>query len=113
MTQKTYTAKTLISHSPRKTRLIINPIRNIKLDKALLILQAMNKPKAKKITLLLKSAASNMALTEGDYAGYTVSHIVAEETGIMYRMTPRGKGSSTKIRRRQCNIKVLLTPNVA
>lgn len=109
MSQKTYTASTLISHSPRKTRLIINPIRDQHLDKALLILKAMNKPYAKKITALLLSAASNISLVEGDYSSYKISHIVAEETGIMYRMVPRARGSSAKIRRRQSRIKALLT----
>lgn len=110
MSTKTYTASTLISHSPRKTRLIVNPIRSQNLSKAMLILQSMNKPKAKMISALLKSAASNMSLVEGDYSQYLVNQISVEETGIMYRMVPRGKGSSAKIRRRQSRIKVLLTP---
>jgi large subunit ribosomal protein L22 len=109
MTEKTYTASLLISHSPRKTRLIINPIRSKNLEEALLILKAMNKPKAKRISALLISAASNLKLTENDYSNYTLGHIVAEETGIMYRMMPRGKGSSAKFRRRQARVKVLLT----
>lgn len=106
---KTYTASLLLSHSPRKCRLIINPIRAKKLDQALLILKAMNKPKAKNISILLGSAASNLSLVEGDYSNYSVSYIVAEETGIQYRMVPRGKGSSNKIRRRQAVVKVLLS----
>ena len=110
MTEKTYTASLLISHSPRKTRLIINPLRSKNLEEAMLILKAMNKPKAKKISALLKSAASNLKLSEGEYSNYFLNHIVAEETGIMYRMMPRGKGSSAKIRRRQARVKVLLSP---
>ena len=109
MTEKTYTASLLISHSPRKTRLIINPIRSKNLEEALLILKAMNKPKAKRISALLISAASNLKLSEGDYSSYRLNHIVAEETGIMYRMMPRGKGSSAKFRRRQARVKVLLS----
>jgi ribosomal protein L22 len=111
MSQKTYTASTVISHSPRKTRLIINPIRNQNLDKAFLMLKAMNKPKAKQITALLNSAASNLNLVEGDYSTYKVATIVAEETGIMYRMVPRARGSSARIRRRQSRVKALLTAN--
>lgn len=109
MTNKTYTASTLLNHSPRKTRLIINPIRGKKLSEALLILKSMNKPKAKKITSLLSSAASNLQLTESDYGNYSLSHIVAEEAGILYRFMPRARGSAGKIRRRQARIKVLLT----
>jgi ribosomal protein L22 len=108
MSSKPYTASTLLSHSPRKTRLIINPIRSQSLSQAMLILQAMNKPYAKKISALLKSAASNLALVEGDYSSYSIDQIAVEETGIMYRMMPRGKGSSAKYRRRQSRVKVLL-----
>ena len=108
MPTKNYTASLLISHSPRKTRLIINPIRTKKLGDALLILKAMNKPKAKLITKLLSSAASNLHRTEAEFNAYKLSTITAEETGIMYRVTPRARGSATKIRRRQSRVKVLL-----
>jgi large subunit ribosomal protein L22 len=111
MSQKTYTASALISHSPRKTRLIINPVRNQNLEKALLMLKAMNKPKAKKIVALLISAASNLKLVESEYSSYKIAHIVAEETGIMYRMVPRAKGTANRIRRRQSRVKALLINN--
>jgi ribosomal protein L22 len=71
----------------------------------------MNKPKAKKITSLLSSAANNLKLTENDYSKFNLAHIVAEEAGILYRFMPRARGSAGKIRRRQARIKVLLTPN--
>lgn len=109
MSQKTYTASLLISHSPRKTRLIINPIRSKNLAQALLILKSMNKPYAKKVTALLNSAASNLSLVEGDYSSYNISHIVAEEAQVLVRIMPRGKGSSAKFKRRQARVKVMLT----
>jgi large subunit ribosomal protein L22 len=110
MSQKTYTASLLISHSPRKTRLIINPIRSKNLAQALLILKSMNKPYAKKVTALLNSAASNLSLVEGDFSSYNISHIVAEEAQILVRVMPRGKGSSAKFKRRSARVKVMLTP---
>jgi large subunit ribosomal protein L22 len=103
-----YTASTILNYSPQKTRLIINEIRGLRLDRALLSLQSMQKPKAKKIYQLLRSAASNLKLVEADYFNYEVKTIVAEEAQRLYRSMPRARGSAFKIRRRYSRIKVEL-----
>jgi ribosomal protein L22 len=69
------------------------------------------KGKTKKIYDLLKSAAFNLNLEENQYENYTISAIVAEEAQRLYRVVPRAKGSSAKIRRRSSRIKVLLKSN--
>lgn len=105
---KDYTASTVLNYSPRKTRLIINEIRGLSLDKALDYLTRINKKGSKKISDLLKSAANNLSLTEGDYPNYKVKTIVAEEAQRLYRIVPRARGSAFRIRRRYSRIKVTL-----
>jgi large subunit ribosomal protein L22 len=106
--QKKFHSSTILNYSPRKTRLIINPIRGQNLKSAMTSLMFANKPKAKKIYNLLKSAYTGLGLTESDLADYNISTIVAEEAQTYYRMIPRARGSSAKIRRRYSRIKVSL-----
>jgi len=103
-----YTASTILNYSARKTRLVIDQIRGQVLDQAMLILQGSNKGKTKKIYNLLKSAAANLKLTQAEFTTYKVSSIVAEEAQKLYRVVPRARGSSSRIRRRYSRIKVLL-----
>jgi len=101
-------ASTIIAKSPRKVRLMIDPIRGMRLSSALHAMRTMPKGQAKKIHDVLKSAASNAQLTEGDYEKYAVSHIVAEEAQRLYRVMPRARGSAFKVRRRYSRVKVEL-----
>lgn len=101
-------ASTIMSKSPRKVRLMIDPIRGIKLDSAMEIVKTMNKGKTKKIYDLLKSAASNGQLTEAEYSNYLIKTIVAEEAQRLYRVVPRARGSAFRIRRRYSRVKVEL-----
>jgi len=105
-----YNASTLLAYSPRKTRLIINTIRGMSLTDALQTLFTMKKGETKSVYKLLKSAASNLGLTDSDYAKYQVSTIVAEEAMRLYRIQPRARGSAFRIRRRYSRVKVALTP---
>jgi large subunit ribosomal protein L22 len=110
MSTKNFTASTVINYSPRKTRLIINPIRGAVLTNAFEQLEHNSRPKSKKVYDLLKSAASNLNLTANDHKSYVVSTIVAEEAQRLYRMIPRSRGSAHKIARRYSRVKVILTP---
>jgi len=103
-------ASTVIAKSPRKVRLMINPIRGMVLSDALLSVQTMNKGNTKKLYDLLKSAATNAKLSESDYGNYKVGYIVAEEAQRLYRGVPRAKGSAFRIRRRYSRVKVQLDP---
>jgi large subunit ribosomal protein L22 len=101
-------ASTIINKSPRKVRLIIDHVRGVDLQKALLILKTMNKEKTKKVHDLLKSAATNLGVSENDYKTIMVKSIVAEEAQRLYRIMPRARGSAAKIRRRYSRVKVTL-----
>lgn len=103
-----YNASTVLNYSPRKTRLVLNVIRGSVLSHAMDTLKGMNKGKTKKIFNLLKSAASNLNLTESDYSSYKIESIIAEEAQKLYRVVPRARGSAFRIRRRYSRIKVTL-----
>ena len=74
MTQKNYTALTTLNYTPRKARLIINLLRGMALDEALLQLSFMNKEKTKPFYNLLKSSASNLKISEEEYENYYISY---------------------------------------
>jgi large subunit ribosomal protein L22 len=105
-----FTASTVVNYSPRKTRLVIDPIRGTRLTDALLQLKFNKRPKSKKIYDLLLSAASNLKLTEEEKSSFKVSTIVAEEAQRLYRMIPRSRGSAHRIARRYSRVKVILEP---
>lgn len=107
-TRPKFTASTVINYSPRKSRLVINPIRGTKLSDALVQLANNGRPKSKKIYHLLKSAASNQGILESEFSSTTVETIVAEEAQRLYRMIPRGRGSGQKIARRYSRVKIIL-----
>ena len=110
--QINYTASTVLKYSPRKARLIINVLRRKTLSEALEILVNLKKGQTKKVQNLLKSAYTNLALTESDFDNYIVYNIVAEEAQKYYRVQPRARGSAAKIRRRFSRVKVLLESKV-
>lgn len=105
---KDYTASTVLAYSPRKARLIIDEIRGMELAEAMNHLTRVNKKSSKKIHDLLKSAANNLSLTEGDHPSYKIDKIVAEDAYKLYRIRPRARGSAFRIRRRYSRIKVTL-----
>jgi len=106
---KEYTASVILKYSPRKTRLILNEIRGMRLDQAMTRLMSVNKGQSKKMFDLLKSAASNLSLTESDYSKYWIKTLTAEEAQKLYRSVPRARGSAFRIRRRYSRVKVTLT----
>ena len=106
MTSNKATASTVLKYSPRKSRLIINKIRGMRLSEAFLALRTVRKGQAKKVSDLLRAAMNNMNLTEDDAKNYVISSIVAEEAQKYYRIVPRARGSAFRIRRRYSRVKV-------
>ncbi len=106
---KKFQASTLLAYSPRKARLIVNPIRGAILQEAMDWLKFLKKGKNKKIHDLLKSAASNLGLTEAEYANYKIDTILVEQAQTYIRYKPRARGMVGKIRRRYSRVKVCLS----
>jgi len=110
MTNKKFTATTVINYSPRKSRLITNSLKRLPLNKALNQLILMKKGKTKKFYNLLKSAANNLELSEEEFSKYYIKTFIAEEAQKYYRIVPRARGSAFRIRRRYSRLKVQLSP---
>jgi large subunit ribosomal protein L22 len=108
MTNKLYSASTVLKYSPQKARLIINVLRGKLVSNALNDLLYMNKGQSKKVFNLIKAACNNLTITESDYDNYVIESIVAEEAQRYYRVVPRARGSANRIRRRFSRIKILL-----
>jgi large subunit ribosomal protein L22 len=111
MTKSEYHASALLAYSPRKSRLIINAIRGMRLDKALDALTVINKGKSNEVSKLLYNAANNLKISESEFATYKVSQITAEEAQKLYRTVPRARGTAFRIRRRYSRLKVALATN--
>lgn len=80
--------------SPRKVRLILQPLKGRRVDEAVAILRNVNMPVARKVEKILKSAAAN---AENNYAmdpdELVIKTAVADE-GVRlkrYRAGPRGR----------------------
>lgn len=107
---KRFQAATILAYSPRKTRLIIDPIRGAILQEAMDWLKFLKKGQNKKIHDLLKSAAANLQLAESDYVNYVIREIIAEPAQTYLRQKPRARGMVGKIRRRYARVKVAISP---
>lgn len=108
MATSNFDASTLLKYTPRKSRLIINAIRGLTVKAAMDQLMTMNKGAAKDVYKLLKNAANNLGIQENDFPLFVIKEIVAEEAMRLYRVMPRARGSSSKIRRRYARVKVAL-----
>jgi large subunit ribosomal protein L22 len=105
-----FQASTILKYSPRKTALIISPIRGVVLQEAMDWLKFLKKGKSKKIHDLLKSAATNLGLTEVEYSQYKIESIIVEKAYTYIRYQPRARGRVGKIRRKYSRVKVALSP---
>jgi large subunit ribosomal protein L22 len=102
------TASTILNKSPQKVRLMINPLRKMKLHQAMEVVRAMEKGKTKKLFDLLSNAANNLQLTSPEFSNYVIEEIWAEEAQTLYRSMPRARGSAFRIRKRYSRIKINL-----
>ncbi|MCL2761489.1 MAG: 50S ribosomal protein L22 [Desulfuromonadales bacterium] len=95
--------------SPRKTRLIVDMVRGLKIQKALNILQFSSKPSAKVVADLLKSAVAN-AEQKGvsDVDKLFVKSIYVDGGPVLKRFVPRAMGRASKIRKPTSHISVVL-----
>lgn len=108
MTTKTFDASRLLKYTPRKARLIINPLRGQTVRTAIDQLVVMKKGAAKDVYKLIKNATNNLGIQEQDFALFKIKEIVAEEAMRLYRVMPRARGSAAKIRRRYSRVRVVI-----
>jgi large subunit ribosomal protein L22 len=99
-------------YSPRKMRLIIDVIRGLDIDKALNILKHINKKGSVAIEKLLLSCISNWQCKNKNYSIDDVilyiSYIVVNCGKTLKRLRPAPQGRGHKVRKRFCQVKVII-----
>ena len=108
MTQVTAYAK-YIRMSPRKVRLVVDAIKDLKPTESLSYLKQINKraaqPIAKVVTSAIANAKQNLKLKEEDLK---FSKILVEEGPTLKRWRPISRGRAHPINKRTSHIKVVL-----
>lgn len=96
--------------SPRKVRLVIDQVRGLNADEALVILEYNLKKPADIVAKLVRSALAN---AENNFnlsrKGLVVSEIYVGEGKTLKRWMPRAYGRASKILKRTSKIRVVLT----
>lgn len=94
--------------SPRKVRLVADMIRGKKADKASFLLDNTAKFACQPISKLLKSALANAKNQGFDESALFIKELKVDAGPVMKRFMPRARGSSAVIRKRTCNVALVL-----
>lgn len=96
--------------SPQKARLVANAIRGKAVDSAVETLSYTNKKAAAIIKKLLLSAVANAEHNEGaDIDDLNIKSICVDEAPTLKRYKARAKGRGTRILKRRCHIKIVVS----
>lgn len=95
--------------APRKVRLLIDLVRGMKVDEALIQLQYSGKKAATPLKKLIESAIANAQHNHKmDRKTLIVKEAYVDGGPILYRWMPRAFGRASKIRKRTSHITVVL-----
>jgi len=96
--------------SSRKVRLLIDMVRDKKVDEALTMLKFASSPSAQVVAKVIKSAAAN---AENVYqlpaADLKIARIFADEAPSLKRYLPRARGRASHILKRSSHVTVVVT----
>ncbi len=96
--------------SPKKTRLVADKIRGMKVEQALNTLMFVNKKSAMPLLKLVKSAVANaennFKLKKEDLV---LSEIRVDSDGMLKRIMPRARGMAFPILKRISRVEIVLT----
>ena len=99
--------------APRKARLLIDVIRGMKADQALVQLQFSTRHASLPIQKLLASAVANAEHNANiDPQTLVIKTAFVDGGPILYRSMPRAQGRATPIRKRTCHITLILEGDV-
>lgn len=100
--------------SPQKTRLVVDQIRGLPVEKALTLLKFSNKKAATPVRKVLESAIANAENNENaDVDELKVSKIYVDGGPVMKRVKPRAKGRADRIIKRTSHITVFVSDGEA
>jgi len=95
--------------SARKTRLVVNLVRGMQVEKALDQLKFVNKKVTKSVAKLINSAIANATNTyDLSKDNLFIKEIRVDEGATLKRWMPRAHGRATPIRKRTSHIKLVL-----
>jgi large subunit ribosomal protein L22 len=95
--------------SPRKVRLVVDSIRGLSIDEALMVLSSMQKRAAAPVIKTIESAVANAVTNNGsDRANLFVSSITVDEGQAMKRFHPSSRGRVHPYKKRGSHIKIAL-----
>lgn len=97
--------------APRKTRMVVDMIRNLPVAKALEVLQFSTRAAAEPVSKVLRSAIANAVINNGLRADDLYVKIAYVDEGpTLKRIRPRAKGSASRINKRMSHITVVVAP---
>ena len=100
--------------SPQKGRLVADQVRNLRVGKALELLQFSPRRASTVIRKVLESAIANAEHNEGaDIDELRVSQIMVDEGPVMKRWLPRAKGRATPLIKPTSHITVSVSDTAA
>ena len=99
-----------VRSSPRKVRQVLGLIQGKPVENAEDILRLTNRPVARKVQKVLKSAVSNAVDLHADVEveNLVVRSAVADPGPMLKRWLPRARGRATPILKRTCHITIVV-----
>jgi large subunit ribosomal protein L22 len=95
--------------APRKMRLVTNLVKNMNVNDALAQLAYTEKKASPMVMKLLQSAVANATNNFSLDADHLyIKNITTDQAAVMKRYFPRARGSAFVIRRKLCNVNVVL-----
>ena len=101
-----------IGSSPRKMRLVIDLIRGMRVDKALVVLHFSSKHSSKDAEKTLRSAVANL-LNSDDTSRVEPQDLIVKEVFVdqgptIKRISPAPMGRAYRIRKRSCHLTIVV-----
>ena len=95
--------------SPREMRLVVDQIRGLDVNKALLLLQHSSKDASLRLEKLLLSAISNWQMKYSDQnTEIIIKEIFVDSGRMLKRMQPAPQGRAHRIRKRSNHVTIVL-----
>ena len=95
--------------SPRKMRLVVDQIRGLNVNNALVLLKHSNKEASIRLEKLLLSAISNWEAKHGDQGGdIIIKEIFVDSGRMLKRMQPAPQGRAHRIRKRSNHVTIII-----
>ena len=95
--------------SPRKMRLVVDQIRGVEVNKALILLKHSSKEASVRLEKLLLSAIANWQIKYGDdNAELIIKEIFVDSGRMLKRMQPAPQGRAHRIRKRSNHVTIMV-----